>query len=44
MIADRSGRVVVVGASLAGATAALSLREAGHDGEIVLLGEETELP
>jgi 3-phenylpropionate/trans-cinnamate dioxygenase ferredoxin reductase subunit len=41
---DRSGRVVVVGASLAGATAALSLREAGHDGEIVLLGAETELP
>lgn len=44
MSADRSRPVVVVGASLAGATAALSLREAGHDGEIVLLGEETELP
>ena len=44
MSAERSGQVVVVGASLAGATAAISLREAGHDGEIVLLGEETELP
>jgi len=37
-------RVVVVGASLAGATTALTLREAGYDGEIVLLGAETELP
>lgn len=44
MSSAASGRVVVVGASLAGATAALTLREAGHDGEIVLLGAETELP
>lgn len=45
MSAEASGgRVVIVGASLAGATAALSLREAGHDGEIVLLGAETEPP
>ncbi|MCY7364802.1 MAG: FAD-dependent oxidoreductase, partial [Frankiaceae bacterium] len=44
MSSAAAGRVVVVGASLAGATAALTLREAGYDGEIVLLGEETELP
>lgn len=37
-------RVVVVGASLAGATAALTLRETGFDGEVVLVGAEPELP
>ncbi len=37
-------RVVVVGASLAGATAAFTLRETGFDGDIVLIGAETELP
>jgi 3-phenylpropionate/trans-cinnamate dioxygenase ferredoxin reductase subunit len=42
--AGASGRVVVVGASLAGATTAFSLRGAGHDSDIVLLGAETELP
>jgi 3-phenylpropionate/trans-cinnamate dioxygenase ferredoxin reductase subunit len=36
--------VVVVGASLAGATAAVTLRELGHDGRIVLVGDEPELP
>jgi 3-phenylpropionate/trans-cinnamate dioxygenase ferredoxin reductase subunit len=39
-----SGDVVVVGASLAGATAAMTLRELGHDGRIVLVGDEPELP
>ncbi len=37
-------RVVIVGASLAGATAAFALREAGFDGDIVLVGAETALP
>ncbi len=37
-------RVVIVGASLAGATAAFSLRDAGFDGDIVLVGDETVLP
>jgi 3-phenylpropionate/trans-cinnamate dioxygenase ferredoxin reductase subunit len=37
-------RVVVVGASLAGATAAVTLREQGFDGEIVLIGAESQLP
>ncbi len=35
--------VVVVGASLAGATAAFSLRGRGYDGEIVLVGAEPGL-
>ena len=36
--------MVIVGASLAGATAATALRTEGFDGRIVLLGEEPELP
>ncbi len=36
--------VVIVGASLAGASAAQSLRAEGFDGRVVLLGEEPELP
>jgi 3-phenylpropionate/trans-cinnamate dioxygenase ferredoxin reductase subunit len=36
--------VVVVGASLAGATVAATLRELGHDGRITLVGDEAELP
>ena len=35
---------VIVGASLAGAKAAETLRDEGFDGEIVLLGTEPELP
>jgi 3-phenylpropionate/trans-cinnamate dioxygenase ferredoxin reductase component len=35
---------VIVGASLAGASAAAALREHGFDGRIVLIGEETPLP
>ncbi len=35
---------VVVGASLAGATAALALREEGFDGRLVLVGAEEEPP
>jgi 3-phenylpropionate/trans-cinnamate dioxygenase ferredoxin reductase subunit len=37
-------RIVVVGASLAGATAAVTLREEGFDGEIELIGAERQLP
>jgi 3-phenylpropionate/trans-cinnamate dioxygenase ferredoxin reductase component len=36
--------IVVVGASLAGASAAFALREEGFDGTIVLIGDEPELP
>ena len=35
---------VIVGASLAGAKAAETLREEGYDGPLVLIGEETERP
>ena len=41
---DTSGPLVVVGASLAGATAAQVLREEGFDGQVLLLGSEDELP
>ena len=37
-------RVVIVGASLAGATAAATLRDEGFDGEIRLIGAERQLP
>ena len=36
--------IVVVGASLAGGTAAATLRDEGYDGRIVVVGEEPELP
>jgi NADPH-dependent 2,4-dienoyl-CoA reductase/sulfur reductase-like enzyme len=36
--------VVIVGGGLAGATTAQTLRERGHDGEIVLIGAEPHLP
>ena len=35
---------VIIGASLAGATAALTLRDEGFDGRIVLVGSEPDLP
>lgn len=37
-------RVVVVGASIGGLTAAETLRQEGFEGEVVLLGEERHLP
>jgi len=37
-------RVVIVGASLAGATVAATLRDEGFDGEIRLIGAEAQLP
>jgi 3-phenylpropionate/trans-cinnamate dioxygenase ferredoxin reductase component len=37
-------RFVIVGASLAGARAAEAIRDAGVDGRVVLVGEETERP
>lgn len=36
--------IVVVGASLAGAKAAEAARDAGHDGPIVMIGEEASVP
>lgn len=44
-LAPRSGaRVVIVGAGHAGATAAALLRQAGFEGEVVLLGDEPTAP
>ena len=37
-------RFVIVGASLAGATAAITLREEGADGTVTLIGTEHGLP
>lgn len=39
-----TGRFVIVGASLAGASAAAALRDGGFDGELTLIGEEPRLP
>lgn len=39
-----NGAFVIVGASLAGAKAAQTLREEGFDGPLVLIGEESERP
>ncbi len=39
-----TGRCVIVGASLAGLRAAEGLRDAGHDGEIVIVGAERHRP
>jgi NADPH-dependent 2,4-dienoyl-CoA reductase/sulfur reductase-like enzyme len=37
-------RIVIVGAGLAGATAAATLREQGYDGELTLFGQEPHAP
>ena len=37
-------RIVIVGASLGGASAAVALRELGFEGEVLLIGAETHLP
>ena len=37
-------RYVIVGASLAGATAAITLREEGADGTVTLIGAEQQPP
>ncbi|MDP5026225.1 MAG: NAD(P)/FAD-dependent oxidoreductase, partial [Aquiluna sp.] len=39
-----SHRIVIVGASIAGLTAAESLRLEGFEGEIILIGDEAHLP
>ena len=42
--AEGSRRFVIVGASLAGATAAATLRDEGFDGDLVLIGSEPAFP
>ena len=44
MRAMKSQRFVIVGAALAGASAAAALREGGFDGEITLIGAEPLMP
>ncbi|WP_456695286.1 NAD(P)/FAD-dependent oxidoreductase [Aeromicrobium sp. P5_D10] len=39
-----SWRVVIIGAGIAGVSAAGAMRSAGYDGEIVMIGDEPELP
>jgi 3-phenylpropionate/trans-cinnamate dioxygenase ferredoxin reductase component len=39
-----SERIAVVGAGLAGATAAVTLRQEGFDGELILVGAEPQFP
>jgi 3-phenylpropionate/trans-cinnamate dioxygenase ferredoxin reductase component len=41
---SRPSRIVIIGASLAGASAAISLRDQGYEGELTLIGEESQLP
>jgi NADPH-dependent 2,4-dienoyl-CoA reductase/sulfur reductase-like enzyme len=41
---SRRGRIVVVGASIAGLTAVEELRRLGHEGQITLLGDEKAAP
>lgn len=43
-MAGARARIVVVGASIGGLTAAETLRQEGFDGEVVVLGEESHLP
>ncbi len=43
-MASTPSRIVVIGASLAGASAAVALREQGFQGELTLIGEEDDLP
>src|SRR5215211_1492854 len=43
-MASAPSRIVIVGASLGGASAAVGLRERGFDGEVVLIGAEDHLP
>jgi 3-phenylpropionate/trans-cinnamate dioxygenase ferredoxin reductase component len=37
-------RIVIIGASLAGGGAAIALRDQGYQGEVTLIGEESQLP
>lgn len=44
MTGTARGTVVVVGGGLAGASAAFALRDGGHDGQVVLIGDEPVAP
>src|SRR5260370_15355316 len=40
----KNGRIVIIGAALAGLRAAETLREEGFTGELTMVGEERQLP
>src|SRR4029450_2904482 len=44
MSAVKTGRFVIIGASLAGGSAAAALREDGFEGDITMIGAETRMP
>ena len=41
---SQPSRIVIIGASLAGASAGIALRDQGYQGELTLIGEESQLP
>ena len=41
---SQPSRIVIIGAALAGASAAIALRDQGYQGELTVIGEEGELP
>src|SRR4029450_12039770 len=41
---SQPSRIVIIGASLGGASAAIALRDRGYQGEITVIGEEGQLP
>ena len=41
---SQPSRIVIIGASLAGASAAVALRDQEYEGELTLIGEENQLP
>jgi len=41
---SQPSRIVIIGASLAGASAAIALRDQGYEGELTVIGEESQLP
>jgi 3-phenylpropionate/trans-cinnamate dioxygenase ferredoxin reductase component len=41
---SQPSRIVIIGASLTGATAAIALRDQGYEGELTVIGEESQLP
>ena len=41
---SQPSRIVIIGAALAGASAAIALRDQGYQGELTVIGEESQLP
>jgi NADPH-dependent 2,4-dienoyl-CoA reductase/sulfur reductase-like enzyme len=41
---SQPSRIVIIGASLAGGSAAIALRDQGYEGDLTLIGEESQLP